>query len=143
MAGRGSFIESFPLFGYDLADYDQLFEEKLELLLQLRERAVTWAGATAPLDGSASTRGRCRSRCRCGSRSAARPQSAVRAGALGLPMALAIIGGLPERFAPVRRDPPPRGAPSTGTTGRALSINSHGFVAETLAAGGGGLLRRR
>src|SRR5512134_4124341 len=53
MAGRGSFIESFPLFGYDLADYDSLFAEKLELLLRLRESArVTWAGRhRAPLDG--------------------------------------------------------------------------------------------
>src|SRR5690349_2635239 len=53
MAGRGSFIESFPLFGYDLDDYDELFAEKLELLLALRERErVTWAGRhRPPLDG--------------------------------------------------------------------------------------------
>src|SRR6187549_4279266 len=54
MAGRGSFIESFPLFGYDLADYDDLFEEKLELLLAIRDSEhVTWSGTTrAPLDGA-------------------------------------------------------------------------------------------
>ena len=74
MAGRGSFIESFPLFGYDLDDYDELFAEKLELLLKIRGSAqVTWSGAigrrsTTPASG----RGRSRTRCRCGSRSAAR-----------------------------------------------------------------------
>ena len=76
MAGRGSFIESFPLFGYDLDDYDELFAEKLELLLAIRERErVTWSGrhrAAAERRRSCG-RGRCRSRCRCGSRSAARP----------------------------------------------------------------------
>ena len=74
MAGRGSFIESFPLFGYDLRDYDELFAEKLELLLALRERElVEWEGRTrAPLPASASTRGRSRARCRSGWPSAAR-----------------------------------------------------------------------
>ena len=75
MAGRGSFIESFPLFGYDLDDYDELFAEKLELLLAIREsERVTWSGrhrARARTTRS-SGRGRCRIRCRCGSRSAAR-----------------------------------------------------------------------
>ena len=102
MAGRGSFIESFPLFGYDLADYDQLFAEKLELLLELRESSASpgRAGTARRSTTAASTRDRCRTRCRSGSPSAAHPESAVRAGMLGLPMALAIIGGLPERFAP-------------------------------------------
>ena len=79
MAGRGSFIESFPLFGYDLDDYDELFAEKLELLLQLRDvERVTWSGGTARRSTtSASTRARCRSRCRSGSPSAAHPESAV------------------------------------------------------------------
>ena len=74
MAGRGSFIESFPLFGYDLDDYDELFAEKLELLLALRENErVTWSGGTARRwTTSACTRGRCKTRCRCGSPSAAR-----------------------------------------------------------------------
>jgi alkanesulfonate monooxygenase SsuD/methylene tetrahydromethanopterin reductase-like flavin-dependent oxidoreductase (luciferase family) len=74
MAGRGSFTESFPLFGYDLDDYDELYAEKLELLLQIRERRTSPGRAacarrsTTPACG----RGRCRSRCPCGSPSAAR-----------------------------------------------------------------------
>ncbi|HEU5211021.1 MAG TPA: LLM class flavin-dependent oxidoreductase [Longimicrobiales bacterium] len=70
MAGRGSFIESFPLFGFSLDDYDEVFAEKLELLLRIRsERHVTWTGRhRAPLSGRASTRARCRTRSRSGSR---------------------------------------------------------------------------
>ena len=103
MAGRGSFIESFPLFGYDLNDYDALFDEKLQMLLEIREgRAVTWPGEPPRGDPriAASTPGPCRSRCRSGSRSAARRNSVVRAGTLGLPLMIAIIGGEPQRFAP-------------------------------------------
>src|ERR1700730_14440491 len=103
MAGRGSFIESFPLFGYDLDDYDELYAEKLELLLQIRERArVTWSGrhrpaldqagvwprpVQDPLPGWVAVGGT--------------PQSVVRAGLLGLPLTVAIIGGQPERFKPL------------------------------------------
>jgi probable LLM family oxidoreductase len=132
MAGRGSFIESFPLFGYDLADYDSLFAEKLDLLLQLREdEPVTWSGKhRAALDGAV-VRPRPGREIPVWIAVGGNPDSAARAGALGLPMALAIIGGLPERFAPFaelhRRaarqaghEPPP-----------ALSINSHGYVAAT------------
>ena len=88
MVGRGSFIESFPLFGYDLADYDRLFEEKLVRLLQLREevQGVYPRPVQEPLPIWVAVGGT--------------PESAFRAGALGLPMALAIIGGLPERFVP-------------------------------------------
>ena len=109
MAGRGSFIESFPLFGYDLDDYDELFAEKLDLLLQLREseRSPGPASIARRSTISASIRGPLQDRCRSGSPSAATPQSVVRAGALGLPMALAIIGGMPERFAPLARALPP------------------------------------
>src|SRR6267154_1470706 len=124
MAGRGSFIESFPLFGYDLADYDRLFAEKLEELLELRdganERGVyprplqEWLPIWVAVGGT--------------------PESAARAGALGLPMALAIIGGRPEQFAPfaeIHR----RAAIAAGQVPPpALSINSHGFVAETSQA---------
>ena len=103
MAGRGSFIESFPLFGYDLDDYDELFAEKLELLLELREsETVTWSGRhraalddvgrlPAPGPGAAADLAR-------GGRHA---ESIVRAASLGLPLALAIIGGSPERFVPL------------------------------------------
>jgi alkanesulfonate monooxygenase SsuD/methylene tetrahydromethanopterin reductase-like flavin-dependent oxidoreductase (luciferase family) len=88
MVGRGSFIESFPLFGYDLADYDRLFEEKLARLLELREtvQRVYPRPLQEPLPVWVAVGGT--------------PESAYRAGALGLPMALAIIGGLPERFVP-------------------------------------------
>jgi len=118
MAGRGSFIESFPLFGYDLADYDRLFDEKLRQLLALREdvRGVYPRPLQEPLPVWVAVGGS--------------PESAHRAGALGLPMALAIIGGLPERFVPfaeVHR----RAAEEAGHGRLPLSINSHGFVAET------------
>ena len=74
VVGRGSFTEAFPLFGLDLADYDELFDEKLDLLLRIRESTeVTWSGRhRPPLCGSASTRARCRIRCRSGWASAAR-----------------------------------------------------------------------
>jgi probable LLM family oxidoreductase len=101
-AGRGSFTESFALFGYSLADYDVLFEERLALLVALLdERPVTWSGQTrSPLQGQhvhpRTERGRIPLRVGVGGT----PQSVVRAARLGLPMALAIIGGDPARFAP-------------------------------------------
>ena len=104
MAGRGSFIESFPLFGYDLDDYDDLFAEKLELLLRDPRLASASPGPAATVPRSttrASSRGPCRTRCRCGWRSAARPSPWCAPGALGLPLTLAIIGGQPERFVPL------------------------------------------
>jgi probable LLM family oxidoreductase len=133
MVGRGSFIESFPLFGYHLRDYDALFAEKLELLLRLREEErVTWSGRLRPpLDGQGVYPRPLQDPLPVWVAVGGTPESAVRAGTLDLPMALAIIGGLPERFAPFvelhRRaareaghDPPP-----------ALSINSHGYIADT------------
>ena len=119
MAGRGSFIESFPLFGYALADYDRLFEEKLARLLEVRERddlGVYPRPLQDPLPVWVAVGGA--------------PESAVRAGRLGLPMALAIIGGLPERFAPFA-ELHRRAAIDAGHEPPALSINSHGFVAKT------------
>jgi probable LLM family oxidoreductase len=132
MAGRGSFVESFPLFGYDLGDYDELFAEKLELLLRLRSaERVSWPGGhrTAiddlgvyprplqePLPVWVAVGGA--------------PESAVRAGTLGLPMALAIIGGQPERFVPFA-DLHRRAAREAGHGVLPLSINSHAYVAET------------
>jgi len=131
MAGRGSFIESFPLFGYDLADYDSLFAEKLELLLRLREGGpVTWSGRhRAPLDG-AGVHPRPGRELPVWIAVGGNPDSAVRAGSLGLPMALAIIGGLPERFAPFA-ELHRRAAEQAGHEPPALSINSHGYVADT------------
>src|SRR5260221_5103007 len=133
MAGRGSFIESFPLFGYDLEDYDELFVEKLGLLLLLRDNErVTWSGRhRAPINNLAVYPRPIQNPVPVWIAVGGNPESAIRAGTLGLPMALAIIGGMPERFAPFAElhrnaartaghDPPP-----------ALSINSHGFIAET------------
>ena len=132
MAGRGSFIESFPLFGYDLADYDELFVEKLELLLQLREAEhVSWTGRhRAPLDRAAVYPRPLQDPLPVWVAVGGNPASAARAGALGLPMALAIIGGMPERFAPfaeIHR----RAALELDRPAPALSINSHGFIADT------------
>ena len=123
MVGRGSFIESFPLFGYDLRAYDALFAEKLERLLAIRETGSTPEGHGVyprplqdPLPIWVAVGGT--------------PESAVRAGMLGLPMALAIIGGLPERFAPFA-ELHRRGAAEAGREPPRLSINSHGYIAGT------------
>jgi alkanesulfonate monooxygenase SsuD/methylene tetrahydromethanopterin reductase-like flavin-dependent oxidoreductase (luciferase family) len=132
MAGRGSFIESFPLFGFDLSDYDELFAEKLELLLKLRESVhVTWSGKhRAPLDNLGVYPRPVQDPLPIWVAVGGTPQSVVRTGALGLPMALAIIGGQPERFAPLaqlHKD----AARRYGHEPPALSINSHGFIADT------------
>lgn len=132
MAGRGSFIESFPLFGYDLADYDRLFAEKLDLLLQLRaHEKVTWSGKfRPPIDGLGVYPRPIQDPLPIWIAVGGTPQSAIRAGALGLPMALAIIGGTPERFKPIA-ELHRRAAQQFGHNGVALSINSHGYIAET------------
>jgi probable LLM family oxidoreductase len=101
-AGRGSFIESFPLFGYELKDYGVLFEEKLELLVEiLKEHSVTWSGTTrAPLRNQEiypkTERGQIPLRVGVGGT----PESVVRAARLNAKLAIAIIGGDPARFAP-------------------------------------------
>jgi probable LLM family oxidoreductase len=129
MAGRGSFIESFPLFGYDLNDYDELFAEKLELLLALRgEEPVTWEGRhRAPLEDVVVRPRPVQRPLPVWIAVGGNPQSAVRAGTLGLPMALAIIGGQPERFVPFA-ELHRKAAQVAGHTPPALSINSHGYV---------------
>jgi probable LLM family oxidoreductase len=134
MAGRGSFTESFPLFGFDLGDYDDLFEEKLKMLIALRESdRVQWSGKhRAPLDGRVGVYPRpVQEPLPIWVAVGGAPESAFRAGSLGLPMALAIIGGMPERFVPfaeLHRD----AAHQAGHDPRpALSINSHGYIAET------------
>jgi alkanesulfonate monooxygenase SsuD/methylene tetrahydromethanopterin reductase-like flavin-dependent oxidoreductase (luciferase family) len=135
MAGRGSFIESFPLFGYDLEDYDELFAEKLALLLELRgAEHVTWSGRhRPPLDGQGVYPRPLQDPLPVWVAVGGTPQSVVRAGALGLPMALAIIGGQPERFAPFA-ELHRRAAEEYGHPAPALSINSHGFIADTSQA---------
>jgi probable LLM family oxidoreductase len=134
MAGRGSFIESYPLFGYDLHDYDALFTEKLELLLRLRESDhITWSGRhRAPLTGQGVYPRPAQERLPVWIAVGGTPQSAVRAGTLGLPMALAIIGGMPERFAPMveRYREAGRRAGHDPSTLR-LGINSHGYIADS------------
>ena len=132
MAGRGSFIESFPLFGYDLRLYDELFAEKLELLLRLRESEhVSWGGRhRSAIDARGVYPRPLQNPLPLWVAVGGTPESAVRAGSLGLPMALAIIGGLPERFTPFV-DLHRRAARDAGHDGVAVSINSHGFIAET------------
>jgi probable LLM family oxidoreductase len=133
MAGRGSFVESFPLFGYDLALYDELFAEKLELLLALRSsERVTWSGRhRAPIDGLSVHPRPLQDPLPVWVAVGGNPESAYRAGTLGLPMALAIIGGQPERFAPFA-ELHRRAAQQAGHDPLpALSINSHGYIAET------------
>jgi probable LLM family oxidoreductase len=131
MAGRGSFIESFPLFGFSLDDYNELFAENLELLLALRDNEhVTWSGRhRAPLTGQGVYPRPLQDPLPIWVAVGGTPESAVRAGRLGLPMALAIIGGLPERFAPFA-ELHRRAAAEAGHERPQLSINSHGFIAD-------------
>jgi len=134
MAGRGSFIESFPLFGFDLHDYDALFTEKLELLLKLREQErVTWNGHfRAPLAGQGVYPRPIQDPLPVWIAVGGTPQSVVRAGTLGLPLALAIIGGTPDRFVPYVDLYREAGARAGHDASRLkVSINSHGFVADT------------
>jgi probable LLM family oxidoreductase len=138
MAGRGSFIESFPLFGYDLDDYDVLFAEKLELLLALRSaERVTWSGRhRAPLPGLGVYPRPEQEPLPVWVAVGGSPESAARAGTLGLPMALAIIGGRPERFVPFAELHRRAAAEAGHEPQPQLSINSHGYVAETSQAAG-------
>ena len=137
VVGRGSFTEAFPLFGLDLADYDTLFSEKLELLLQIRDQVeVTWSGQHRPplfrqriyprpvqdplpiWVGVGGT-----------------PESFARAGWLGLPLMVAIIGGEPRQFAPLV-DLYRRAGAEAGHPPEQLKVGLHvfGFVAESTAA---------
>ncbi len=103
MAGRGSFIESFPLFGFDLDDYDELFDEKLQLLLAIRDQErITWSGKhRPPIDDLAVYPRPLQDPLPVWLAVGGNPPSAIRAAQLGLPMALAIIGGEPAAFAPL------------------------------------------
>jgi alkanesulfonate monooxygenase SsuD/methylene tetrahydromethanopterin reductase-like flavin-dependent oxidoreductase (luciferase family) len=134
MAGRGSFIESFPLFGQDLAQYDDIFAEKLELLLNVRENTVvTHKGVHRPsIDGREVYPRAYQEPLPVWIAIGGTPQSAVRAAGLKLPLALAIIGGEFRHFEPMTRlyrkaweefghDP----------AELQLGINAHGFVGES------------
>ncbi len=134
MAGRGSFIESFPLFGYDLNDYDALFSEKLDLLLKLRDsERITWSGKLrAPIDDRGVYPRPFQEKLPIWIAVGGTPNSVARAGVLGLPLALAIIGGEPARFAPLfdlYRQAASRAGQDPATL--ATSINVHGFIGET------------
>jgi probable LLM family oxidoreductase len=131
MAGRGSFTESFPLFGQDLADYDSLFQEKLELLIRLREEPrISFEGLhRAPIDDRPVYPRPVQEEIPIWLAVGGNPPSALRAGSLGLPMALAIIGGMPERFAPFV-DIFRQSATQAGHGGLPVSINAHGFITD-------------
>jgi probable LLM family oxidoreductase len=136
MAGRGSFTESFPLFGYDLEDYDELYAQKLELLLEIRENTnVTWSGThRAPLTDAGVWPRPFQERLPIWVAVGGSPESVIRAGRLGLPLTIAIIGGQPARFAPLV-DLYRRSAEQAGHD-RAqcrVAINTHAFLADTPA----------
>jgi probable LLM family oxidoreductase len=140
MAGRGSFTESFPLFGLDLEDYDELFAEKLELLLALRDsERVTWSGRHRPALRDAAVYPRpLQQPLPVWIAVGGSPGSVVRAGTLGLPLMLAIIGGAPARFAPLidlyRQAVQGREVAEHNVAGRAgpaVGINSHTYLADT------------
>ena len=134
MVGRGSFIESFPLFGYDLADYDDLFAEKLDLLLAIRDNdPVTWSGRfRAPIDNQTVTPRPQQDPLPIWVAVGGNPGSMVRAGTRGLPVALAIIGGDPERFAGLaeihRRSLREAGYDPAEVP---LAVHAHGYVADS------------
>ncbi|MEH7744700.1 LLM class flavin-dependent oxidoreductase [Neobacillus drentensis] len=137
MAGRGSFIESFPLFGYDLKDYDELFDQKLDLLLKIREsEKVTWEGGHRPAIQNLGVYPRpVQDPLPVWIGSGGSRDSVIRAGLLGLPLVLAIIGGRPLQFEPLVRLYK-KAAVHAGHDVSKLTVasHSHGFIAETSEA---------
>lgn len=133
MAGRGSFIESFPLFGYDLQDYDELFDEKLDLLLKIRaSEKVTWEGKHRPAIRNLGVYPRpVQEPLPVWIGSGGNTESVIRAGLLGLPLVLAIIGGRPTQFAPLVQLYK-KAAAQAGHDPAKLPVasHSHGFVGE-------------
>ena len=134
MAGRGSFIESYPLFGYSLDDYDELFAEKLQMLLALREsEKISWQGKHTQTINNLGVYPRpVQDPLPVWIAVGGTPQSVIRAGTLGLPLAIAIIGGAPERFvefANLYRESARRAGHDLSKL--QLSINSHGLIADS------------
>lgn len=130
--GRGSFTESFPLFGYDLKDYEVLFDEKLDLFHRLlEEKPVTWEGTTRAALHEADVHPKTESgRLTTWVGVGGTPQSVIRTAQHGFGLMLAIIGGEPDRFAPyveLYR----RASEELGTTARPVGLHSPGFVAAT------------
>ncbi|MEU4159685.1 LLM class flavin-dependent oxidoreductase [Actinoplanes sp. NPDC026670] len=130
--GRGSFTESFPLFGYDMADYARLFEEKLDLFVKLLdEKPVTWSGKTRAALTDADVYPKTESgRLATWVGVGGSPESVVRTARHGLPLMLAIIGGPAARFAPYI-DLYRRAADQLGTVAHPVGMHSPGFVADT------------
>ncbi|RFU62470.1 LLM class flavin-dependent oxidoreductase [Peribacillus glennii] len=133
MAGRGSFIESFPLFGYDLRDYDALFDEKLDLLLTLQKsEVVSWSGKHRPAINNLGVYPRpVQEPLPVWIGSGGNSQSVIRAGLLGLPLVLAIIGGRPVQFAPLVQLYKQAAAQAGHDVSKLpVASHSHGFIAE-------------
>jgi len=134
IVGRGSFIESYPLFGYDLNHYDELFSEKLDLLLELREQIhIHWSGKhRAKLTGQGVWPRPLQAKLPIRLGVGGTPASFVRAGTLGLPLTVAIIGGEPRRFRPLI-DLYREAGRRAGHAPESLDVAVHaiGFVAET------------
>ena len=130
--GRGSFTESFPLFGFDLADYEVLFEEKLDLFHKLLdEKPVTWQGTTRPALHEADVYPKTESgRLTTWVGVGGSPQSVIRTAHYGFGLMLAIIGGDPARFAPYV-DLYHRATEQLGTKALPVGMHSPGFVADT------------
>ena len=132
MLGRGSFVESFPLFGFELNRYEELFNEKLDLFAAvLTQQPVTWRGATRPPLKNQNIYPKTQSgRLTTWIGVGGTPQSVMRAAHYGMPMMLAIIGGDPRRFAPFADLY--RGAlKELGKAALPIGLHSHGFVGET------------
>ncbi|WP_328469904.1 LLM class flavin-dependent oxidoreductase [Actinoplanes sp. NBC_00393] len=130
--GRGSFTESFPLFGYDLADYERLFSEKLDLMTHLLDEGpVTWAGSNRPPLKDQHVYPKTESgRLRTWIGVGGSPESVVRAARYGLPLVLAIIGGAPARFAPYV-ELYHRALKELGQEEQPIAVHCPGFVAAT------------
>jgi probable LLM family oxidoreductase len=131
MAGRGSFIESFPLFGYDLEDYDDLFSEKLDLLLKINQsEKVTWEGKhRAPIQNLDVYPRPFQKKLPVWIAVGGTPESVVRAASLGLPLAMAIIGGNPAHFKPLV-DLYRKTALKASHGHLPLAVHSHGYIAD-------------
>ena len=134
VVGRGSFSESFPLFGFQFEDYDALFKEKLDLLLQIRDsEVITWSGKyRAPLNQQLITPRAFQKKMPIWLGVGGTPSSFVRAGSMGLPLMIAIIGGETHRFRPLV-DLYRKAGAEAGFTPNELSVGIHslGYVAET------------
>src|SRR2546425_259163 len=132
IVGRGSLTESFPLFGFDLADYERLFEEKLDLLTRLlRDQPVTWSGTTrSPLANQYLSPPLPAGRLPTWVGVGGSPQSVIRAARYGLPLMLAVIGGPPGRFSPLV-ELYKRALDAYGHPPLPIGMHSHGYVART------------